>query len=133
MKLRQKILSGFILCTMALVATAIFAIRNNEKFIDTTQWVTHTHEVLQEFDEILTLTVDAETGVRGYVVTGNEVFLEPYNNAWSAIDQHLDKVRGLTVDNPAEEKNIDVLQKQIGLSQNYLEQAIALRKKGFEG
>src|SRR5580658_5221412 len=76
----NKSCTGFIVSAVILVATAIFAIRNNEKFIDTTQWVNHTHEVLQEFDQILTRTVDAETGVRGYVVTGNEVFLDPYNN-----------------------------------------------------
>ena len=133
MKLSQKILAGFILCTLVLVAIAIFAIRNNEKFINTTRWVNHTHEVLQEFDQILIRTVDAETGVRGYVVTGNRVFLEPYKNAWASIDQHIEKVRNLTFDNPAEQKNIDALQKQIRLSENYLEQVIGLREKGFDG
>ena len=130
--LSQKILSGFMLCTIILVATAFFAKRNNQSFIDTTQWVNHSHEVLEEFDIIITKTVDAETGVRGYVVTGNEVFLEPYNNAWDSIRQNMDRIRALTVDNPAQQKNVDALQKQIELSQNHLVDIINLRKKDFE-
>ena len=70
MTLSQKILSGFVFCALVLVGTAIFAIKNNEKLGNSIQWVTHTHEVLHEFDLILAGTVDAETGVRGYVVTG---------------------------------------------------------------
>ena len=81
MTLSQKILAGFIACTIVLAAVAIFSFRNSEKFIDTNQWVNHTYEVLNELDQLLTATVDAETGVRGYVISGNEVFLEPYNNA----------------------------------------------------
>jgi CheY-like chemotaxis protein/CHASE3 domain sensor protein/putative methionine-R-sulfoxide reductase with GAF domain len=132
MTLSQKIITGFILCTIVLAGTAIFAVKNNEQFIATTRWVNHTHVLLQEFDEILNRTIDAETGVRGYVVTGNEAFLEPYNNAWGAIRQHIDSVRNLTEDNPVQQKNIEGLQKQIDLSQSHLLEIIGLRKKSFE-
>jgi CheY-like chemotaxis protein/signal transduction histidine kinase/CHASE3 domain sensor protein len=131
MTLSQKILSGFIVCTIILAATAIFAIRSSNKFLDTTQWVNHTHEVLAEFDQLLSGTIDEETGVRGYIITGNDAFLEPYNVARNSIREHLDKLRGLTIDNPAQEKNIDALQKQIKLCENHLEELIALRKKDF--
>jgi len=133
MTLSQKILTGFIVSVLILVATAIFAVKNNEKFIDTTQWVNHSHEVLHEFDQVLKLTVDAETGVRGYVVTGEEVFLDPYNGAWDSIRQHMDRIRNLTPDNPTQQKNLDLLGKQVDLSEQYLEQTIAQRKKDFEG
>jgi len=132
MTLSQKILSGFIICTVILVATAIFAVRNNQQFIDTTQWVNHTNEVLHQFDEIRTRTVDAETGARGYVVTGNEVFLEPYNTAWDSIRHHIDRVKLLTLDNPVQQKNIEALQKLIDKSQSHLEEIIDLRKKSFD-
>jgi CheY-like chemotaxis protein/CHASE3 domain sensor protein/putative methionine-R-sulfoxide reductase with GAF domain len=132
MTLSQKILSGFVVCTIILVATAIFAIRSSNKFIDTTQWVNHTHEVLAEFDQLLSGTVDEETGARGYIITGNDAFLEPYNVARNSVREHLDKVRSMTIDNPAQSKNIDALQKQIKLSENHLEELIALRKRDFD-
>jgi len=133
MKLSQKVLSGFILCTVILAGLAIFAVKSDDKFIDTTKWINHTHEVLHEFDEILTRTVDAETGVRGYVVTGNEVFLQPYNDAWASIRQHINIITNLTKDSPAEQKNIEALQQQIDLSYRHLEEIVALRKQSFEG
>lgn len=132
MTLSQKILTGFLVCSVILVATAIFAVRNNEKFIDTTQWVNHTNQVIKQFDQILTKTVDAETGVRGYVVTGNEVFLEPYNDAFDTIHQHINEVRNLTTDNPVQQKNIGALEKEVGASQEYLKEVIAFRRENFE-
>jgi CheY-like chemotaxis protein/CHASE3 domain sensor protein/putative methionine-R-sulfoxide reductase with GAF domain len=132
MTLNQKILSGFIVCTIILVATAFFAIRSSNKFVDTTNWVNHTHEVLAEFDQLLSATVDEETGVRGFVITGNDAFLEPYNVARNSIREHLDKVRNMTIDNPVQEKNIDALQIQIKLSEDHLQELIKLRKKDFD-
>ncbi len=132
MTLSQKILAGFLICTVILVATAIFAIRNNEKYSDTTQWVNHTYEVLQEFDMVQGAVLDAETGTRGYVIAGNDVFLEPYNAAKSSINEHLSRVRTLTLDNAAQQQNILTLQKQIETNEKYLEELIGLRRKDFE-
>ena len=95
MTLSQKILAGFIICTIILIGVAVFSFRNNEKFIESNEWVNHTHEVLYEFDQVLMGCVDAETGSRGFVITGNEWFLEPYTNAKIKIVEHLDKVKNL--------------------------------------
>jgi len=81
MSLGRKILTGFIACAVILFAVAFFSFRNSEKFLETNQLVNHTYEVLGEFDQVLGATVDAQTGVRGFVITGNEVFLDPYNNS----------------------------------------------------
>jgi CHASE3 domain sensor protein len=80
MTLSQKILTGFIACTAILVAVAIFSFRNSEKVVETNKWVNHTLEVLYEFDQVLNASIDGETGVRGYIITGNEALLEPYIN-----------------------------------------------------
>ena len=130
--LSQKILAGFLVCTIILVATAIFAVRNNEKYSDTTQWVNHTYEVLQEFEQIQASAVDAQTGTRGYVITGNEAFLEPYTAALNSINEHVSRVRELCVDNPAQLQNINKLQKEIDLEDKYFEDLIDLRKKDFD-
>jgi len=43
------------------------------------KWVAHTFEVLQNLDLVLSSLTDAETGERGYVLTGTATYLEPYN------------------------------------------------------
>src|SRR5260221_12250384 len=128
MNLSQKILTGFIACTAVLAAVAVFSFCNSEKFIDTNQWVNHTYEVIGEFDQVLAATVDAETGVRGYVISGNEVFLEPYNKAIQNIAGHLDKVKKLTADNPSQQNNIEALQKQVDTQLKYFADLVTVRK-----
>jgi len=132
MTLSQKILTGFIACTIVLAAVAVFSFRNSEKFIDTNQWVNHTYEVMGEFDQVLVATVDAETGVRGYVISGNEIFLEPYNTALQNIATHLDKVKKLSSDNPVQQKNIEALEKQVDVHLKYFTNLISTRKIDFE-
>ena len=129
--LQQKILSAFISCAVILLVVAVFAISSSKQFADTTALVTRTHDALAEFDEILSLTLDEETGERGFVITGDAAYLEPYNQAKSSIRQHLDKVRRLTSDNPIQQRNIEELQKLIVSSEKHLDAVNELRKKDF--
>ena len=133
MTLNKKILSGFIICSMVLIVVVIISFRNSEKLIDTNQWVNHTHEVLYEFDQISGSAVDAETGARGFVITGEENYLEPYNVSRGKLAEHLGKARSLTKDNPAQQENIEGIQKLIMAHLGHLEACIQLRKaKDFE-
>lgn len=129
--LSQKILAGFIACTIILISVAIFSFRNSEKFVETSQWVNHTHEVINEFEQIFSSSLDIESSSRGFIITGNEVFLQPYNNAITRIGEHLDKVKNLTIDNPVQQRNIADLQKQIELRRDFFENTIEIRKKDF--
>ncbi len=132
MTLGKKILLGFILCALVLFGVAVFSYRNNEKFIDSNAWVDHTNQVMYEFEQILVYSVDLETGARGFVITGDEKYLEPYTNASIKIFEHIDKVRELTKDNPTQQKNIDELEKELKMHVNHLNGYIELRKKDFE-
>ena len=93
--LDKKILAGFVACSAVLLVVAVISIRNSSRLIETNEWVNHTHEVLYEFEQILVNCVDAETGMRGYVITGNENYLEPYNTAKALVLDHLQKARDL--------------------------------------
>jgi CheY-like chemotaxis protein/CHASE3 domain sensor protein/GAF domain-containing protein len=126
MTLSQKILVGFIACTFILIAVAIFSYRNGQKFVETNQGVNHTHEVLNEFDQILLSVVDCETGIRGFVISGKENFLEPFTSGRLGIHQHFDKVKNLTIDNPVQQKNLELLQKQLDLSEKYQSEVVSL-------
>jgi len=132
MTLNRKILIGFIACALILVGVAIFSYKNSTKFIASNAMVDHTNQVLSEFNQILVFTIDAETGTRGYVITGDTNYLEPYSSAQTKASEHLDKVKELTKDNPGQQKNIEDLEKQIKLRFNHLSNTIDLRKKNFE-
>ncbi len=132
MKLGRKILIGFIGCAFLFIGLTIFAIKNSEKFITSTFLVNHSNQVLNEFGEILIATVDAETGNRGFIITGDDKYLEPFNDAEKRVVEHLIKVKELTSDNFDQQKNIKELETEIKIRFTQLKNGIDLRKKDFE-
>jgi signal transduction histidine kinase len=53
--------------------------------------------------------MDQQTGVRGYLITGDEKFLEPYHTGGNAYSAAIQKIKDLTLDNPAQQSRIDEL------------------------
>ncbi|WP_091256468.1 response regulator [Flavobacterium omnivorum] len=131
MTLGKKIATGFITCAIVLLGVAIFSYKNSEKFIDSNTLVNRSNSVLYEFEQILMLTVNAETGIRGYVITGNDDFLIPFTSANVNIIPQLNKVKELTKDNPNQQKNIEELKKKTKMRFDNFRKCIVLRKKGY--
>ena len=77
--------------------------------------------MLYEFDQVLVNSVDAETGARGFVITGNESYLEPFASARSNLIEHIRKVRALTSDNRSQQENIDRIEKLAEAHLKFLE------------
>lgn len=130
--LSRKILLGFIACALLLFGVAIFSFKNSEKFVASTKLVNHTNQVLREFDQILIFTLNAETGIRGYVITGDTYYLNYFSSANGFGKEHLNKVRELTKDNPNQQKNIIELQNIIKIRFENLNKTVALRKDNFD-
>src|SRR3984893_10086990 len=85
----RGVLAGIGLVVALLAVNAGLAYRNTRQLNEDAGWVAHTHEVLDLTADVLLTLVDAETGQRGYLVTGRNEFLQPYNAALAAIDERL--------------------------------------------
>ena len=94
------------------------------------QWVDHTDQVIGQSRRLLKLTVDMETGERGFLVTGNEVFLQPYQEASKVVDSEYQKLYLLVADNPSQQSRLNKLHANLHHWQDYAEQMIALRRAG---
>jgi len=127
MTLGKRILIGFIACALILFGVAFFSFKNSEKFIASTELVDQTNKVLYEFGQILSAISDAETGNRGFIITGDDAYLVHFTNAERTIDERLDKVKELTKDNTVHQK-IKELEKEIEIRFNHLKTGIALRR-----
>jgi len=92
------------------------------------KWVTHTETVIGKANEVAKLTVDMQTGLRGYLITGEESFLAPYQAAKSTFSVDLAALMEITADNPMQ---IDRL-KKLAIMQadwdEYAQRAIELRR-----
>jgi methyl-accepting chemotaxis protein len=100
--------------------------------------VAHTYRVLDELEGVLSGMKDAETGQRGYILTGDEKYLEPYRGAQVSVDQGVKSLRDLTKDNVNQQRRLDILEPLIDGNEGkfaLLQETIDLRKdstKGFQ-
>ncbi|MFN8549859.1 MAG: CHASE3 domain-containing protein [Candidatus Obscuribacterales bacterium] len=92
-------------------------------------WVSHTLVVLDEAAESLACLMDCETAYRGYLITGNEQYLAPYEKCFGEVDSHLQKIAALTVDNPREQALVPELRKLASEKIRFSQQVIDARKK----
>src|SRR5690242_11693048 len=71
-------------------------------FLSVMSVVDHTQRVIGRTNELMTLSADMESGMRGYVLTGNEAFLEPYRTAQPIIFPQIDGLQSQVADNPGQ-------------------------------
>src|ERR1700760_4910188 len=72
-------------------------------------WRVHTSEVLDTLETAMIAMLDQETGVRGYLMSGNERSLESYHSGTSAFSSALQRLKDLTADNLAQQSRLDEL------------------------
>lgn len=126
----RKIAAGFALAFLLLLGIGAVAYRSITLLTATSHLVAHTHQVLEHVAEVLSLLKDAETGQRGYIITGDEAFLEPYQAGSTNVHAVVKELRELTADNPNQQKRIDEAEPLITAKLAELKQTIDLRKKG---
>ncbi|MGK0148296.1 response regulator [Pseudomonas putida] len=106
----RKLLSrnvGLPLGVGLLGAVAFVAVINY--LLSALQWVEHTDRVIGNANETVKLSIDMETGMRGFLITGDERFLDPYEVAKPRIFGSLQSLRGMVEDNPQQVERIDRL------------------------
>src|SRR5580658_755597 len=130
--------------TLLMLMAAFVFYQQSEAGVAARGWVNHTYDVKGHTQALLSKLDDAETGERGYVLTGDEGFLDPYKESLrnssdarpksDALDQHhsiaeeLDILRRLTPDNPTQQQNLDDVDSGVKEFLDQLASAIALHK-----
>jgi PAS domain S-box-containing protein len=101
---RHIIRNGFGLALLTIAGAAVFAFLNARTALTALQWVDHTHRVESALGRVLLGIVDAETSSRGFLVTGDEAFLDLFEPSLAEAGKHLEAVRELTRDNPGQQQ-----------------------------
>jgi len=101
-----------------------------QNFLDSEKWVDHTNTVIGRLETIISLMKDAETGQRGFLLTGNEKFLEPYNGSERMVKLAFDTVMYLTKDNPAQQREYRGLKEVIDNKYDLIRNTIDVKKSG---
>jgi methyl-accepting chemotaxis protein len=129
----KKIGSGFGLALLALTIVGAVSYDSTSALIDSAELVRHAHAVLDGLNELLSGMKDAETGQRGYVITGEAPYLAPYQGAREAVDQKLKLLLESTADNPIQQRRLAAIEPLVVSKFAELQETIDLRRtKGFE-
>jgi PAS domain S-box-containing protein len=127
---RFSVIGGFVILLAILIADAYVTKRQLDQQIETGLWVTHTRQVQLQISEVQSLLKDAETGQRGFLYTGEEQYLAPYNQVVTEIDLHVNALAELTSDNPRQQSAIGDLRVLVRNKLDELASTIALYRSG---
>lgn len=105
--LSMKILIGYALLLLLLIAVAVILLTNLWRLAgDFSYVVEHDFQVIEHAKELEKLVIDLETGERGYLISGDSEFLEPYNGALNEFDSTASELVKLVSDNPLQQQRI---------------------------
>jgi PAS domain S-box-containing protein len=97
---------AFALLLSVLAANAFIMRRQLSVQIGAEAWVTHTRQVLFETEQTESLLRQAESAQRGFLYTGDPIYLPPYSRAAAQVEPHIDNLARLTADNPSQQERI---------------------------
>ena len=132
--LRIRLLGAFGAVLVILVILTSAAYRTTVLNQEANNQVIHTFQVISSADALLTGLVDMETGYRGFLIGGEDVFLEPYRTGAAEFDTRVNALEALTADNAAQVARWQDIHTQVTVwQQQVTEPGIALRRAVGEG
>ena len=128
----RKVRVGFAFLLTCLIAIAAVSYPTVVRLRQDTARVEHTYQVLARMSVLLSAVTDAEDGARGYAITGQHEYLDPFQSGLRNANDALRDLRHLTADNAVEQRRLDVLAPIIANRLALLSQRVELRRSlGF--
>ena len=128
----MRLFVAFAAALIAIVLMAVATIASLRSSKAANDWVAHSHQVREALDEALLMAVNAETGERGFLITGREEYLEPYRTGTATLGPALDRVQELTRDNPGQQRQLSEMRQVLDERLAILARAIEAHRRGDE-
>lgn len=127
MKLSVKLFIGFVLISVLFTAVAIVNFQLSEDVIQNSNWVQQSQIVVRNSAALQRNIIDMETGLRGYLLNGNETFLQPYYEAKSKMDNLFAETRPYVAGTPEQLRRMhNIMGLQKDFQENYAEPLIRM-------
>lgn len=110
MKIRYQIMTAAFTSIILLIIVAIITFSSITSLIENTGWVTHTYEVMDDAGSLTSSMVNQETGMRGYLATGDENYLEPYHQGTLDFEATMAELRTDVSDNPEQVERLKIVE-----------------------
>lgn len=129
-RFRRRLIRAIALPVVLLLLLSGVSIWQITRLLSALNWVDHTSQVISQANLTQKLVVDMETGFRGYLLTGEPEFLEPYEQANQLIEPSLEKLKTLVADNPRQVQRIVELTTKLQQWEQQALPAIARKQQG---
>jgi len=121
---------GYGISILILLVVGSFSYITVNKLLLSNYAVEHSNAVIRKLEATISIMKDAETGQRGYLLTNQAKFLEPYKGSYQKATNLVAQVKDLTSDNPEQQRNISVIKKILITRLNVLQALIDKRHRG---
>ena len=126
----KKLTAVFAVALIIQIVVGVMTYRSIVTMTSDQDMVGHTAEVISALDDMLIAVLDAETGERGYIITGHDAYLAPYKDAATRVNGAIADFRRLTADNPAQQQRLDAFEPLVTVFMAALKKNIDLRRSG---
>jgi two-component system sensor histidine kinase/response regulator len=126
----RRALAGFGLGLAVFVVLSTVSNKSARELAETVDWVRHTHEVLARIQKVNSDLLSMQASVRGFVISGREDFLAPYQDGRRELQEDERKLRRLTADNPRQQQRLTALDDLIRQRLAYSEEILDLQRQG---
>jgi PAS domain S-box-containing protein len=127
---RRLLLRAILLPLLLMLTLAGVFLWQINRLLITVALVDHTDQVIAQANDTLRLLIDMETGMRGYLVAGNPIFLEPYTRASGEIEPAFTGLNQLAADDPAQQQRLAETHAIYLTWAQFARDAITLRQRG---
>ena len=107
---KQQVLAGFTISLIFVLVSAITSYKSVDSMNEDSAWENHTYEVIDVAQELEVVLLNAETGLRGFILTQRSNYMEPYNANANKVLPKVKQLQKLTIDNPSQQAKLDSLE-----------------------
>jgi signal transduction histidine kinase len=108
-RIADRVRWGYLAAFTLLLISYIISYFSAQKLMQQSRLANHTNEVIHDLDNVVSFVTGSESAVRGYIINNKSIFLSRYYISREHADSTFKRVRQLTIDNPAQQKNLDTL------------------------
>lgn len=105
-----KIGAGFCLAVVIFLIVGAVSYQSTIQLVEASDARRETFELLNELDDVLSVMQDVQIGERGYALTAEERYLEPYRAAAAALDTRMEAIRQSTAGSPQDARRVAALE-----------------------
>ncbi|MCZ2085483.1 MAG: response regulator [Flavobacteriales bacterium] len=129
MTFKRNLLFGLGIALVLLFISSLASYLSIKNLINNSQMVRNSNRIIKDLDHVFSLVKDAETGQRGYLLTNDEVFLEPYKKAKEDISGVINQLSSEMTNTDSQNKNFEKLKENIDARLEILDHNLFEKKK----